>query len=39
MTFPSTPASARILLPMKISPRGACFPTPARIVILDAPED
>jgi hypothetical protein len=39
MTFPSTPASARILLPMKISPRGDSFPAPARIVILDAAED
>jgi hypothetical protein len=39
MTFPSMPASARILLPVKISSWGACFPTPVRIVFFDAAED
>jgi hypothetical protein len=39
MTFSSTPAPARILLPAKTPPLGACFPIPARTVIFDAAED
>jgi hypothetical protein len=39
MTFLSMPASARILLPMKNLPSGACSPAPIRIVVLDAAED
>jgi hypothetical protein len=39
MTFLSTPVSARILLPARISPRVARFPIPTLIAIFEKVED
>jgi hypothetical protein len=39
MMFLSTPVSARILLPVKISSQVACFPIPTLIAIFEKVED